>query len=282
MFEEEKIKYSLKNLKQSKSRSILTILSIFMGITTIFIFVSFGVGLFEYIEQFTTDSTADKLMIMTRSGGAPGLDNTFALTEDDVDAIKRTSGVYEVTGLHAKAAEVLQDKTRRYVFAVSYDPKKPLILEMNDIGVIKGRLLIGDDPGKVILGYNYMFDDKIMPKGYDVNDKINVNGVDLRVVGFFEEIGNPADDSQIYMSNEYFEELFNVSKEFSWIIARGDKENIDQVAENVKKSLRKERDLEKGQEDFTVQSWAELLNTYASVLNGIVGFIILKLIISCV
>jgi len=39
MISKESIKYSLNNIKQSKARSILTILSIFVGIATIFIFV---------------------------------------------------------------------------------------------------------------------------------------------------------------------------------------------------------------------------------------------------
>jgi putative ABC transport system permease protein len=283
MLNEETIKYSLKNLKQSKSRSILTILSIFVGIATIFIFISFGVGLFNYVEQFTTDSTADKLMITPRGSGAPGLDTTFAITEDDVRAISKTSGVYEVTGLYAKAAEVVQGNTRKYIFAISYDPKKPLILETNDFEVIAGRDLMGKDSGKVILGYNYQFDDKVLPKAVGVNDKINVQGVDLRVVGFFEEVGNPADDSQIYMSNEYFEDLFNNSDEgYGWVIARADVENLDQVIENIKRNLRKTRNVEEGKEDFFIQSWQELLGTYAGVLNGIIGFILLIALISVV
>ena len=39
----EIINYSLKNLWQSKSRSFLTILSIFVGIATIFIFISLDI-----------------------------------------------------------------------------------------------------------------------------------------------------------------------------------------------------------------------------------------------
>ena len=55
--------YSLKNLWNRKMRSFLTILSIFVGIATIFIFISFGWGLFDYVDELTTSSSADKLMI---------------------------------------------------------------------------------------------------------------------------------------------------------------------------------------------------------------------------
>lgn len=66
----ESVKYSLNNIKKSKTRSILTILSIFVGIATIFIFVSFGWGLYDYIDEFTSSSSADKLLIQPK-GVAP-------------------------------------------------------------------------------------------------------------------------------------------------------------------------------------------------------------------
>lgn len=66
MISKESVKYSLNNIRKRKTRSILTILSIFVGIATIFIFVSFGWGLYDYIEEFTSSSSADKLMIMPR------------------------------------------------------------------------------------------------------------------------------------------------------------------------------------------------------------------------
>ena len=94
----ESVKYSLNNIKKSKARSILTILSIFVGIATIFIFVSFGWGLYDYIDEFTSSSSADKLMILPKGAGIPGLDDTFKLLEDDVQAVEQTPGIYEATG----------------------------------------------------------------------------------------------------------------------------------------------------------------------------------------
>ena len=77
----ESIKYSLNNIKKSKARSILTVLSIFVGIATIFIFVSYGWGLYDYIDEFTSSSSADKLLIQPKGGTIPGLDDTFKLLD---------------------------------------------------------------------------------------------------------------------------------------------------------------------------------------------------------
>jgi len=95
-----------------------------------FIFVSFGWGLYDYIDEFTSSSSADKLMIMPKGGmGIPGLDATFKLLDDDIDVIENTAGVYEASGSYMGVAEIVQDDVLKYVFVASYDPDLPLVIE---------------------------------------------------------------------------------------------------------------------------------------------------------
>ncbi|HDL02467.1 MAG TPA: hypothetical protein ENH20_01385, partial [Candidatus Pacearchaeota archaeon] len=247
----ESIKYSLNNIKKSKARSILTILSIFVGIATIFIFVSYGWGLYDYIDEFTSSSSADKLMIQPKGGGIPGLDDMFGLYDDDLRIVENTPGVYEATGMHMGIGEIVQDDSKRYVFIVSYDPDLPMIMELSDIEIIEGRDLRSGDSGKVTLGYNYLLKDQIFPKVYALNSKINVQGVDLRIVGFYEKVGNPQDDSNIYITNDFADSILrevgsDAELNYGMIIARADKENIDETGDRVQKKLRQARDLDAG------------------------------------
>jgi putative ABC transport system permease protein len=277
----ESVKYSLNNIRKSKARSILTVLSIFVGIATIFIFVSFGWGLYDYIDEFTSSSSADKLMIMPKSAGMPGLDTTFKLLDDDIGVIENTPGIYEATGSYMMVGEVLQDDLKKYVFVISYDPDLPMIMELSDIDMIKGRDLRASDSGKVTLGYNYLVKNRIFPKAYALNSKIDVQGQELRIVGFVEKVGNPQDDSNIYVTNDFMPELYpeeNLS--YGMVIARADKENVDEVGERVEKKLRDFRNLDEGKEDFTVDSYAGLLESYMVVLDIIIGFILLIALIS--
>ena len=279
----ESVKYSLNNIKKSKSRSILTILSIFVGIATIFIFVSFGWGLYDYVDEFTSSSSVDKLMIMPKGAGIPGLDTTFELLDEDVQVIERTAGVYEATGTYMDVAEVVQDDLKKYVFVASYDPNIPMIVELSDVEIIEGRDVRTGESGKVVLGYNYMIKDKIFPKVYSLNSKINVQGQDLRIVGFYEKIGNPQDDSNIYVTNDFMPELYpDAELSYGMIVARVDKNNVDGVADRVEEKLRQYRGLDEGKEDFSVQSYSDLLESYMVVLDIIVGFIILIALISVV
>lgn len=283
MFSKETAKYSLKKLAHRKARSILTIFSILLGIMTIFIFISFGIGLYSYVNEFTTGSSADKITIMPRGVGAPGLDDTFALTEDDLSAIEGTSGVFAVSGHYIKVAEISKGKQKIYSFLAGYEANERMIFQISNIGLEKGRWLKQGDNNKVLLGYNYLIQDRIFSKELDLNDNIEIQGVTFRVVGFVEEVGNPQDDSQIYMLNDDIVDLYGADlKGYSMIIARVDSTNIPGVINRVENNLRKSRNVDKGKEDFFVQSWDDLLETYSSVLNGIVGFIILIALISVV
>lgn len=279
----ESVKYSLNNIKKSKTRSVLTILSIFVGIATIFVFVSFGWGLYDYINNFTSSSSADKLIIMPKGVGVPGMDNTFKLLDKDVKAIKKTAGVYEATGVYTNVGEITQNDEIKYVFVSGYDPNIPIVTDLSNVDIFSGRKLRKGDSGKVILGYNYLIKNKIFPKAYSLNSKIELQGRKLRVVGFFSKIGNPQDDSNIYVTDDFMKELYpNKPLSYSMIIARVDKKNIDDISDKVEESLRRSRNLHVGKEDFTVQSFAELLGSFSMALDIVIGFIILIAFISVV
>lgn len=277
------IKYSLRNMFKRRLRSSLTILSILIGITTIFIFLSFGLGLYTYINGFLTASSADKVTISSKGGSAPGLDLTFSLTKDDLDTIERTSGVLDATGLFYKVAEIKKGNEKKFTFLISEDPEKTIVKEFTNIKILKGRDLVKSDKGNIVVGYNYLLENKIFSRALDLNDVIEINNKSMRIIGFYQPIGNPQDDAQIYIPNDYLNELYPESADkYSMIIARVDVSSMDTAIENIEKNLRKSRNLEKGDEDFYVASFKDLMEQYTSVLNSVIGFIILIAFISII
>ena len=275
------IKYSIKSIYKRKLRSFLTIISILIGITTIFIFLSFGLGLYQYVNSFLTESSADKVTISPKGIGIPGMDDTFALTEKDLREVKKASGVYEATGVSYKVAEIRNRGEKKYTFLIAEDPEDSIVKEFTNVKILKGRDLMKSDQGNVVLGYNYLIDNKIFSKALDLNDVIEIDNKSLRVVGFYGPIGNPADDAQIYVNSNYLNQLYPGSEtSYGMIIARVDITSMDTTIENIEKNLRNFRGLEKGEEDFYVASFKDLLEQYTVVLNSVVGFIILIALIS--
>ncbi len=283
MVNKELISYSLKHIAHRTSRSILTIVSIFVGITTIFIFISFGQGLFDYVNELKESSGADMITVIPQGIGAPGLDNTFYLTESDIEAVEKTPGVFEATGTYAKVAEVKKGKTNKFVFLFAYDPKEPLIKEVYNVEIVVGRELRDREIGRAVAGYNYKLEDKIFPRSIGVNEQIEIQGTNTRIVGFFDKLGNPQDDSNIYVSNDFFEEIYpNQSKKYNQIIARVDLNSIDAVVFRVEEKLRKSRNLEEGKEDFFVTSFQDLLDSFTSAIDYVVYFVIFIALISVI
>jgi len=278
MISEESVKYSLRNLKQRKTRSAFTIISILVGIATIFVFISFGLGLYSYIDEMSSSSSADKVLIQTK--GLGGLDPEFAFSENELEAVKKTSGVFEASGIYLKSVEIEKSEIKKYTFLVGYDPKKPLIMDVFNIDIEIGRELQPGDSG-VVLGYNYLLPDKIFSKPYALNDNIIINGKKVKIVGFYEAVGSASDDAQIYATNEFISELYpNEELPYNWIVAKVDTSNIERVVKDIERNLRKERGLEEGKEDFYVQSFDDMIEAYSSALDIVVAFIVLIALIS--
>jgi putative ABC transport system permease protein len=275
MIGKESASYSIRNLRKRKSRSFLTVLSIFIGIATIFIFASFGLGLYNYIDEMLVSSSANKIIVQGRGFSAPGLDASFKLGDRDLRAVERSAGVLDASGVYMKVAEVEFNNERKYVFLTGYDPRKPLIMDVFNIDIEEGRELRSDDIGKVVLGYNYLQRDNIFSREVRINDKIRVQGQEVRVVGFYEKIGNPPDDANIYVINDMIDRLYPDSENsYGWIIAEVNPNRIEWAIENVERNLRSARGQKVGQEDFYVQSFEDMIKSYLSVMNIIIGFIL--------
>lgn len=278
----ETIKYSLKNISQRRARSFLTVLSIFIGIATVFIFISFGLGLYNYVGELASSSSADKLIVQSKAGFG-GLDTTTGFTEDEVEIIEKTAGVYEATGTYFKAAKVDFHDEYVYAFLTGYNPEKPLIMDTFGIETVQGRMLRKSDSSKIVLGYNYLTEDKIFSRAVTLNDKVEINGVPFRVVGFLEKIGNPQDDSQIYITLDSFEKLYvGETILHNWVIAKTDLDSVDETVERIEKNLRKERDQEQGKEDFFVQSFQDYIEGFSVALDIVVGFVFLIALVSVI
>lgn len=279
----DEIIYSLRNLTHRKLRSWLTVLSILLGIMTIFAIVSFGLGIRSYMDTLAEEAGIDTLYIQAKSAGAPGTDENFMQTKDDLDFVSKIKGVKEISGMYMKVGEIKHDKNRAYSFVIGFDPED-WILKTFTVDIVKGRQLKTGEADKVALGYNYQFDDKVLKKALRLGDNAELNGKNFDVVGFYEEVGNPQDDSQIYLTYKGMEELYpDVKNKFGFIILKAEK-NVDTeaLADKIKDKLRKHKGQEEGKEDFYVQTFSDLLATFNIILTVLNGILVLIALISLV
>src|SRR3989338_6176464 len=267
------IKYSLQNLRKRKLRSFLTILSILIGITAIFALLRFGIGIQRYVDAVADQSGRNKLFIQAKGVGAPGTDENFFLSKEDVDFIRKIKGVDRITGMYMRAGEVMFKDQKKYPFLMGLDTTEmDFIEETFATEAIKGRSL------------KKGVDDKIYRNVVRLGDKISIDSKTFEVIGFYKEVGNPQDDTNVYITKEGFEGLHPASKDrFGFIIASSQKDTTpSEVALDIREKLRKFKDQEKGKEDFFVQTFEDALATFTTVINVINGMLVLIALISMV
>ncbi|MBI3027471.1 ABC transporter permease [Candidatus Woesearchaeota archaeon] len=281
----DEIIYSIQNLRKRKLRSWLTVLSILIGIAAIFALLSFGVGIQNYVNTLADESGRDKLFIQARGIGAPGTDDNFFLTDEDVNFLSKLKGVDEIIGMYFSGGEIEFDNVRKYYFVSGIDPDKiDFVEETFAVSIIKGRHIKEGDLNKAVLGYNYQLDGKIFKKGIKLGDKISINGNPYEAIGFYDEVGNPQDDANLYITKEAFEQLYpNKKNKFGFIMLSSQNGVIpSELAERIKERLRKFKNQDEGKEDFFVQTFEDALATFTTIINVINGVLVLIALISLV
>jgi putative ABC transport system permease protein len=281
----DEIIYALKNLMQRGLRSWLTIVSIVIGIMSIFAIISFGLGLQKYVDTLAEQSGTDKLFIQARGVGAPGTDDTFKITGSEVEFIGKIKGVKEIAGLYMYPGEIKFKDERKYAFVTGYDIEKhDFITEAFTVNIEDGRKLKKKETGRCMLGSNYQKENKFFKNSVKLGDKIEINGYKCEVVGFFGEVGNPQDDSNVYLTLEGMETIYpEIKDNYGFIMARAEKGvDPEELAEKIKERLRKKRGEDEGKETFFVQTFADALETFNAIFVVLNGILVLIALISLI
>ncbi|MBI2671166.1 ABC transporter permease [Candidatus Woesearchaeota archaeon] len=263
---------SLKTLIHRKLRSWLTILGIIIGITAVVALISLGQGLQTAInEQF---STIGVNRVIVQAGGVsfgpptPGV-GTAKITEHDLDLIKRIDGVENAAGFILNPGKVKFNGKVQFVFAVGIptDPEERKILGSR-LDIEAGRHFKKDDTNKLIVGHNLAESDSTFGKTISIGDKVLLEDKSFTVIGVRKKLGDSANDGSVMIPIETLREIYGLEDEFSIINVEISKSKTpDEIAEAIKDDMRKDRHLKEGEEDFQVQTSAELISSFNTILN---------------
>ncbi len=267
----------LNNLKRRKLRSWLTMLGIFIGIAAVVSLISLGQGLQETIKEQFEMLGSDKIVIQPKGMGTPGsaVSDQLILKQKDLEFIENIRGVEWVIGYLVKTGQAKFKDEAGIGFGIGLNPEDwDLSLTMQGFDVIEGRGLKKGDKFKVVVGYNHAFGD-IWKRGIRVGETIEIEGQDFKVIGVLETTGNPYDDGSLYVAKEVLAEILNVEDEESQILVKVAKgfEPSD-LAETIKRKLRKFRGEKEDQETFTIQTSEQLLNTFQNIFGVVQGVLV--------
>jgi putative ABC transport system permease protein len=268
--------YAFKSLKNRGIRSWLTMLGIFVGIATVVSLISLGQGLKDAMNaQFEMMGT-NIIYIAPGSSFFSGMGGSAAtLTDKDKAVIEKVRGVELVGGIISKVASVRYKGEVKYTFVsgLPTDKAQKIIEDMQSVRIDAGRKFNPSDRYVAIIGHMIaegdLFKDKV-----DIGDKIEINDNNFRVIGAIESLGNHQDDTSLWIPLEAAKEIFNTDDYYALMARVKDNYDPNDVAEDIKEKLRKERNVKKGEEDFIVQTSQDLMESVGVVLSAVQWFLI--------
>ncbi len=266
---EDYVKTAYRDIKNRKKRSWLTMIGIIIGVAAVVSLVSLGQGLKDGMNAEFDKMGADVIMIMPGSGFQSMGSVGSSLTKDDVEVIRKVRGVNLAGGFLSKVAKVEFGNEIKYswINGMAMDESKEIIDNMESFVIESGRDLKSGDTYKTMVG-NAVAQGDFFKTKVRAGDYVIINDKKFRVVGTLERIGNPDDDQAFIIPLETARELFDEPDDLMVIMANI-KPGFDpsDVAENIKKAMRKDRDQKKGEEDFSVQTSEQLKETVSSILD---------------
>jgi putative ABC transport system permease protein len=270
---------SFDNLKHRGIRSWLTMLGIFIGIAAVVALISLGQGLQQAVLGQFDALSADRLIIQNAETGfgPPGSTAVKKLNDHDLELIKRVPGVEIAVPRLIRMGKVEYNKVAsfKYMGDLPDDKSKvDMLYETMNAKPVEGRLLTSDDRGKIVLGNDFL-NQKEFGKKITIGTKLNINGKDFEVAGILGKLNNIIFNSVIIMPTKDMKDLLNIGDEWDTIAVKVvSKDRVEQVARDIEEKMRRDRNLNIGEEDFTVQTPNQALSAVNTILN-IVNLIVI-------
>jgi putative ABC transport system permease protein len=269
---------SLKGLKNRRLRSWLTMIGIFIGIAAVVSLIGLGEGLRTAIVSQFGFLGSDILSIQAAGlaiAGPPGTGAVTPLGTDLADKIAKVPGV-EVAFNRWMRGGTLEFNDRQSIgFAISIPDgeERKVVYRIVNAKTEQGRLLKDGDNRKVLLG-NMFTEDRQFGKGISAGDRVLINDATFEVVGILKKSGNFLMDSAVLINDQPLLDISEPDDEVSIIVVKiKDPDDVDQVRADIEKLLRKERDVKVGEEDFSVESPQQIIDSLNSALFGVQLFI---------
>lgn len=289
-----KLKYStktaLRGLKTNRSRSLLTILGIVIGITAIMIVMSLGAGAQNLILSQIQGLGSKTIAVVPgrQPSGPSDAASVFldSLKARDVESIKQKTNVPGVGDVMpvvfgpVRLAYESETYQSTVLGAGSVDSDS-VLEQIFDIYPSEGSMFLSSDvrtSAKVaVIG------DKIRDKLFGQNDpvgkKIKVNNKDFRVVGLLPRKGQVSFfnfDDMILMPYTTVQDYIVGRKYFDRIIVTAvSEEVIDETVEDIKATLRNNHNItDPAKDDFFVETQADLAERLATITTALTLFLV--------
>ena len=262
----ESFSLAIKNILSSKTRTLLTMLGIIIGVAAVIVIVGLGNGLEQYMTDSFSGLGTNTLTVSVSSRGSTrslSVDEMYDIVEENSDYLDLCSPTVTMLGLAKVGSETLDSTT---VQGVSED-----YLDIAGVEVSSGRGLQYSDMAtraKVCVIGAYI--DRAYFGGSAVGQTLRIYGTTFTIVGVLaqqdEDLEEGGSDDCIYLP---YTTASRISGEVSsYVITMKDENYIDQSVAALENAL---YEVFSSDDYYTVTSMAEMVETMTSMINILVG-----------
>lgn len=286
------LKSALNALRRNKSRSMLTILGIVIGITAIILVMALGKGAQDLILA-QIQGLGSKTIVILPGRQPKGPTDTLqsfgdSLKDRDLTALKRTENVPTLSKLgplvFGTAPVLYGNETYRPtifgvagLFAEIYDlsPQQGVFFTDNDVKTIAPVAVIGSKTKEELFGVSNA-----------VGEKIRIKNKNYRIIGVLPQKGQSFInfDEAVFVPYTAAQHYILGIKYFNRIVVEADTEaNISRTVEDIKITLRNSHGItDPEKDDFNVVTQEDALKTVSSITNVLTLFLVSMAAISLV
>jgi putative ABC transport system permease protein len=264
------IKLSLGSVIAHRLRSFLTALGIAVGIASVVLLTSIGEGIHHFVlgefTQFGTNLiavTPGKTSTFGMSGAQ--ISNVRPLSMDDAEALGRLPKIRAVVPVIQGNAAIESEQRSRRTMILGVGPAVPEVWQMHPA---IGRFLPADDPRYarpfVVLGSKVR--DELLGTGNPLGRRIRIGGESYRVIGVMESKGQMLGfdlDDTVYIPIQKAMSMFNRESMMEIDLLYATDADSEVIADSIRKLLIARH----GNEDFTIITQDQMLETLGSILN---------------
>ena len=277
-------KTALTGLKTNKSRSILTILGIVIGITAIILVMSLGEGAQNLILS-EVQSIGSKTIGVSPGRHPTGFSDVMSLFADslkekDLEVLgKKTNVPYaeKIIPIVFGSESVIygNESYRATVYGVSPD-----FAGIYNIQPQQGRIFEDEEVKSksdvAVLGYKVK--DELFGDSDALNEKIKIKGKNFRVIGVLPKKGQSAfvnfDDALIIPYTTAQQYIFGIKFYHRLVVEADSEKNVDQTADDIVATLRNSHDItDPEKDDFFVETQAGAMEQVSTITNILTLFL---------
>jgi putative ABC transport system permease protein len=269
----ELVRFVVGALGGHRLRSFLSALGVAIGVAAVILLTSLGEGTRDYIvTQFTQFGTT--LIAInpgkTETVGLPGVlgGTTHKLTIDDAEALRRIPDVDEVVPLSFGQAKVEGGGRGRsvFIYGVGWEAASAW-----RFGVAQGSFIPRMDPNRrgayAVLGAKLARE--LFDEDSPLGERVRIGGSSFVVTGVMEPkgqlLGFDIDDAA-YIPVANAMDLFNADELLEIDVVAASSDAIEPVSEGIRRLLMERH---RGEEDFTITTQTEMLETFGRVISMI-------------